>query len=243
MKDLAKKIREARLRKLPVLLALAAALVVPTAIQAYAQEDTTEPETVPVVIDQETEPVEETPPIIEPTTEEPPVTEEEQVIEDVVDENLTNDETTEDPVDEAETPAEALQRYIDFAMAEHPDVEIAEVKFVWKNGIKSAKIIFEDGWKVYIGVSDGSTLSVADAGNRIHRCQRRMKSLKPYYNWHQNFDSYYEWWMAQQSHDDDTPEQETDETEDPQTQSIQDTNMRNTSARGTQHYTDWTYRR
>src|SRR5690606_18061992 len=42
------------------------------------------------------------------------------------------------------------------------------------------------------------TLSVADARNKVHRCQRRMKQWKPHFNWHKQYRSYYQWWLSQQ---------------------------------------------
>lgn len=213
MKNLAKN-----LTKLQFLLALAAVLVLPTVVRVYAQ--TTTPDE-PVVEEESVEeeaaeegpaaeeelpaedlppeePIEELPPAPEPTDEEPPATEEDLVVEDVEDKNVANDETDEEPI-ETDTPQAALDRYLTFAQAEHPGVEVVEIRFVWKNGVKSAKIIFEDGWKVYIGVSDGSTLSVADESNKVHRCQRRMLKQKSYRNWHRQYKSYYQWWKAQQS--------------------------------------------
>lgn len=233
MKNLAYKMKHARLRKTPVLVALIAALVVPGVIRAYAEDNPAPAADEALVVanineegELETEepgtqaPAEEAP-VPEPTDDELPATEEEQVVEDVTEEEIINDETTEDPVEEADTPQAVLDRYLQFAAAEHPGVEVAAVKFVWKNGVKSAKITFADGWKVYIGVSDGSTLSVADARNKVHRCQRRMKQWKPHFNWHRQFKSYYQWWQNQQNHQDEA--EEHDEGAEVQAQRTQST--------------------
>ncbi len=207
MKNLVYQIKHARLRKLPVLAALIAVLVVPGVIRASAEEPmaTAEDDTLVVAnVNEDGELEVETPateevPVPEPTDNELPATEEEQEIEDVTNEDIINDETNEDPVADVDTPQTVLDRYITFAIAEHPGVAVTEVTFVWKNGVKSAKVVFEDGWKVYIGVSDGSTLSVADNRGKVHRCQRRMKQWKPHFNWHRQHKSYYQWWLSQQN--------------------------------------------
>lgn len=217
MKNLAHKIRHARLRKLPVLAALVAVLVVPTAISAYAQDVSQDPVEIPVAnIDENGELQNEQPVTVEtpePTpenTEEPPVVpEEEEVVEPPVEE-VDIPEENEDEVLPADTPQAALDRYVAFAQAEHPGVEIASVKFVWKQGVKSAKITFVDGWKVFVGVSDGSTLKVTDENDNVKRCQKRMLKSRSWNRWYKQNSSYYQWWQSQQQQDESSNPEETE---------------------------------
>lgn len=230
VKNLAYKIKNARLRKLPVIGALAVALITPTAMGAYAQENTDEPVQIPIAnLDENGELQTELPEPMEtpdPTpedTEEPPVApEEHEVVEPPVEE-VDNPEENEEEIPLTETPQEALDRYITFAQDEHPGVEIASVKFVWKQGVKSAKIAFVDGWKVFIGVSDGSTLKVADAENRVKKCQKRMLSNRSWNRWYKTHKSYYQWWLSQQQNESE------EETEDGQAE-LQTTGLRGASA-------------
>lgn len=213
-KNLASKIKDARLRKLPVMVALIAALVVPTAISTYAQENSEEPVDIPVAnVDENGELQNEAPAIVEtpePTpenTEEPPVAPEEQEVVEPPATEVDNPTENEDEVAPEDTPQAALDRYIAFAQAEHPGVEIASVKFVWKQGVKSAKITFVDGWKVFVGVSDGSTLKVTDARDHVKKCQKRMLSNRSWNRWYKSSKSYYQWWLDRQQQDDQSEEE------------------------------------
>lgn len=205
----------AKLKQTPLLLAMALLLIAPAAIQAYAQEDPQKPPEIPVAnLDENGELEDELPEVVEtpePTpedTEEPPtVPEEQEVIEPPVEE-IDDPEDNEDPVEPEDTPEAAFDRYMAFAQAEHPGVAVAEVKFVWKQGVKSAKVVFEDGWKVYIGVTDGSTLKVADHNGRVKKCQKRMLSNRGWSRWYKTHKSYYQWWLSQQNQDNDQTDQE-----------------------------------
>lgn len=230
VKDLAYKIKNARLRKLPVIGALAVAFIAPTAINAYAQENTDQPIEIPIAnLDENGELHTELPELVEtpePTpddTDEPPVIPEEQEVIEPPVEEVDNPEENEEDVPLSETPQQALDRYIAFAKGEHPDVEIASVTFVWKQGVKSAKITFVDGWKVFIGVSDGSTLKVTDANDRVKKCQKRMLGNRSWNRWYRTHKSYYQWWLSQQNQD--------DETEDSPAE-VQSSNVRKSSHQG-----------
>lgn len=153
-----------------VIAILAAALTIPMVVATYAEEDvpTEAPEpvlvedsTIEVALEEETPPEE---PVEDTTVDEAPA-------EDVVE----NDEA---PVDEEEveeaTPV-TLAAAIGIAMEEHPDIEVimAKVKMKMLNEDKVYKIVFYDGWRIYVRASDGEIVRIKDNENQRHNCTKR----------------------------------------------------------------------
>ena len=154
-------------KKLFIVALLASVLVAPLAINAYAQESVqTEelPETQTEEQNQEQEEEQET----EPEESTPPSIEEEAVEED------------EQPVDEEETvaPQEVdLAGAIGIAKAQHPDSEVilAKVKLKKLSGEKVYKIVFADGWRIYVRASDGEIVRIKDGSNKKRECNERAR--------------------------------------------------------------------
>ncbi len=227
---------------LPFIVALAIAIIVPLVVEAQADEtkveesvavsQTTDESEKPFVAHTQTEVETEPVPTPTPTDEEQPVLPEEEVlVEEPVDEPVDTP-TDEDPITDI---TESFDRYVAFAQAEHPGVEIASVKFVWKHGVKSAKVTFVDGWRVFIGVSDGSTLKIADEDGEVKKCQPRVSRKKAFKRWYKTHNSYYEWWKSKQPVEE-TPAEEdsTDENSTQQEASVEasaSTKVRSTSTK------------
>jgi uncharacterized membrane protein YkoI len=140
---------------------LASVLAVPLAVHTYAQDGVEEPD--PQVQNEE-EQQEETPPEEDET---PVVVPEEPTEED--EEPLPEDEEVPAPQETTITEAIAI------AQAEHPDVEVvmAKVKAKLLDGQKVYKVVFADGWRVYVSADTGEILRIKDASNKKHDCSRR----------------------------------------------------------------------
>jgi len=157
-------------RKLAVIALLASVLAAaPFAIRAYAQNDD---QANPVVETVEEEQNEEQPQTEEET---PPPPEEEEVTEE--------DET---PVEEEEAPVPtpvSITDAIAIAQAEHPGVEVvmAKVKLKKLEDKKVYKIVFADGWRIYVRASDGQIVRIKDASNKKRACSDR--GLRAVANW------------------------------------------------------------
>lgn len=156
-------------RKLIAIMAFAAAIVIPVGVRAM--EAPTEPEVAEEVTVIEGEYIEE---------------ETEEVVEEVVveEENVevvvveTTEETTEVIVEEEVTTEEVasavtIEEAALIAAAEHPESTIVKEK---AKNLRGSDVIafvfyFEDGWKVYVNVYDGSVYKVIDGSKKEHHCK------------------------------------------------------------------------
>jgi hypothetical protein len=123
-------------------------------------------------------------------------------------------------------------------------VEITGVVYVWKHGVKTVKFTFADGWTVYIGVSDGSTVKVADTWGQVKKCQKRVRHGRAFERWYLKYQSYYEWWVNHQNGQagmeaelGDSPSEE-DQTDDEQVEGASTDNYNKTYKRKS-WYTPW----
>ncbi len=153
-----------------VIALFASVLATPLAIRAYAQEDEipTETETVETV---------ETVEVVEEETTEEPIVEE--VVVPVVETPEVIEEDEEPVVEEPEVPAEptavALAEAVIIAQTEHPDSEVvmAKVKLKKLDAEKVYKVVFADGWRIYVRASDGEIVRIKDASDKKHDCSKR----------------------------------------------------------------------
>lgn len=176
MKHLAKKIKEARLRKLPVMIALVAAFVLPTVISAYALENTDTPAEPLTVANLDDNGDLQT----ETTTDETPV-EETPVPE------TPAPETPEEPIEDPETPVVedgvTLGEAQIIAQTEHDGSTLKHVKTKVFEGNAVYVFHFEDGWKVYVRATDGVVVLVKDPGNKNHDCKNKLKDNPEFQSW------------------------------------------------------------
>lgn len=226
MKNLAIKIKEARLRKLPVMAALTAALVVPTAINAYAQENTPDPQDPLVVanVDENGDLQNE-----QPDTDPDPVDPADETETEVVETPDPEEAPVDDETDEVPAPVDPtadVASFMAFANAEHPGVEVESYAFVYKHGIKAFKVTYTDGYTVFIASGDFSTLKVVDNHKRVRKCQKRVMSHRKYFKWWNKYTSYHDFWKHYQQ----DPDAAT-EGIDPESESGTEDSNTNTEAR------------
>lgn len=160
--------RAVKYKKLWAIALLASAMVAaPLAIKAYALEDNSQAEQqtpLPVVEEPELQvkTVVQTPPLAPPVQQPAvPVEDDEQ--------QVPADQRQVDPV------AVDLAAAIGIAQAEHPGVEVlrAQVKLKMLDEHKVFKIVFADGWRIYVRASDGEIVRIKDAANKKHDCSKR----------------------------------------------------------------------
>lgn len=154
-----------KFNKLIVIALFAVALATPLAVNVYAQD---EPENNTEEIT-ETETTE-----LEEVVEEVPAPETEEVEEEIIEEVIEEDE--EPVVEEPTNPvAVSLAEAVLIAQAEHPDVEVvmAKVKLKKLDDEKVFKVVFADGWRIYVRASDGEIVRIKDASNKKHDCGQR----------------------------------------------------------------------
>ncbi len=87
-----------------------------------------------------------------------------------------------DVVDEDETPVVepvmtevTIGDAITIAEAEHPGVEVvlAKVKLAKLNEEKVYKVVFVDGWRIYVAADNGEILRIKDPADKKHDCSKR----------------------------------------------------------------------
>lgn len=159
-------------RKLAVVVLLASVLTAaPIAVIASAQ-NTDDPNPVLEVINEE--PTEEQPTEEEeappPEEETPPPTEDPEV----------PAEENEEPVEEPEVTPVTILEAIAIAQAAHDEVagktsEVikAQVKLKKLNGEKVYKVVFRDGWRIYVQAANGEIVLMKDKSNKKRECGDR----------------------------------------------------------------------
>lgn len=207
---------------MPVLLALAAVLLVPAVVSVYAQEAPPEAPAEEQIETPEEEPEEEVPLVPEEEPEEeapeaPATPEEQEVIEEPEEENTEEDE---DPLVVSQAIVQGLQDYIDFAMQQHPGVAITSTEYVWKHGVQTAKFTFDDGWVAYISIGDGSLVKLADHNNKVRKCQKRVLSHRKFHRWYKKYSRYIDFWRDYQNNPEQT-EEELEESDDQEAGAVQ----------------------
>lgn len=211
-----------RFKKLFIVALLAGVLVAPLAIRAYAQEDTTPTEETQTQTEEQEQEQEEE---LEEST--PPPAPEEEVVEE--------DEQPVDEGQEAPAPQEVdLAAAIGIAQAQHPDSEVilARVKLKKLSGEKVYKIVFADGWRIYVRASDGEIVRIKDASNKKRELAERARQAiaiwreRHYQKWghfprdhrnhhHGSWHQHKQDWRKQHSQDQPSNEQTPVETEEP----------------------------
>jgi len=205
--------------KLAVVALLASVLTAaPIAVIANAQ-NTQEPNPILEMINGEEPVVEEQPPAEEPEETPPPVQETPPPVEEPeppVEENET-------PVEEPEPTAVDILAAIAIAKTAHDEVAgeeaaviMAQVKLKKLDEEKVYKVVFDDGWRIYVRASDGEIVLMKDHDNRKHGCGNRGRGAVA--NWRNHFkkkwgyqpsrNHYQSPGQDDQSDDDNQPEQE-----------------------------------
>lgn len=207
-----------RFKKLLMIALLASVLVTPIAIKSYAQEDTTPAEETQTQTEEQEQEVEP-----DPT---PPPGPEEETVED--------DEQPVDGGQDPPTPQEVdLAAAITIAQAQHPDVEVimAKVKLKKLDGEKVYKVVFADGWRIYVRASDGEIVRIKDASNKKRECTERARQAianwrdKQYQRWgqrlsdhrkhyHGSWHKYQKDWRKQRGQEQPSEQQAPVETEE-----------------------------
>lgn len=155
-----------RFKKLFIVALLASVLVAPLAIKSYAQESVTPDEETQAQTEEQNQEQEEE----QGTETEESTPPDEEVVEE--------DEQPVDEEEEVTAPQEVdLAAAIGIAQAQHLDSEVimAKVKLKKLSGEKVYKVVFADGWRIYVRASDGEIIRVKDGSNKKHECNQRAR--------------------------------------------------------------------
>ncbi len=165
------------IKKTPLFIALAAVLVIPMVVNAYAQKEEEQPV---VAIAEEPEVAKDT------VIEEPKPTPEQPQQPPLVNIVLAA-ETTEEPVEDPEVPVVddgvTLGEAQIIATTEHPGSAIASVKTKVLEGNAVYVFKFEDGWKVYVRALDGLVVKTEDGERKDHKCKNKLKDDAKFQAW------------------------------------------------------------
>jgi len=161
-------VKSIKLKQSLVIALLAIAITTPALVSANSDNETVEEPEQSIV-----QPVVDADMIVEtPVTEVAVETTTDTTVDDV-EVVVEEDEESIDPTTPVMT-AISLSDAITIAEAEHPDVEVvlAKVKLKKLGEEKVYKVVFADGWRVYIAVDDGEILRIKDASNKEHDCSK-----------------------------------------------------------------------
>lgn len=173
----------------------------PLGLQAYANEDNTNQPAEQTAPAETTEPAETTTPADVEEPADPAPVDTTPVIQ--------TPEPTEVPTEPNETdtttqPTVAdLQAAIGIAAPEHPGVEVVSAKVKRLGAETVYKVVFADGWVVYVSADDGEVLVVKDKHGKKHACHNYaraawVKKNRHWDPWGNNWRAWASVWVRQQ---------------------------------------------